>query len=83
MPLFTEPVDVAEDIRAYQSNVATFRIEKGWTTEELARAVKVSAAHIHNLEAGRSAGSVHLLFKLARALRCGLDDLVSPTEESE
>jgi transcriptional regulator with XRE-family HTH domain len=84
MPIFTDPMDVSAAIRAYQNNVTAVRLERGWTPEELARAVKVSAAHIHNLEAGRSAGSVHLFIKVARALRCGLDDLVTPTEiESE
>jgi transcriptional regulator with XRE-family HTH domain len=80
MPVFIDSMDVTPQIKAYQINVTAFRLEKGWTPEELARAVKVSPAHVTNLEAGRSAGSIHLLIRIARALGVSLDRLMTPNE---
>ena len=77
----TDPNDVSEDIRNYQANTYKFMRERGWDMPRLAREAKLSNAHVNNLIAGRTAGSVYCMIKIARALRVGLDDLVAPPSE--
>jgi len=77
----TDPNDVSEDIRNYQTNVRIFMEELGWDMPRLAREAKLSNSHVNNLLARRTAGSLYCFIKLARALRVGLDDLVAPPAE--
>jgi transcriptional regulator with XRE-family HTH domain len=66
--------------------IAKLRRAAGLTQEELARKINVSHDAVRKWETGRREPGLHMAEKLARALRCSIDDLCGykppPKEES-
>lgn len=56
--------------------LAFWRRKRGLTQKALAEAADSSQGYIADIEAGRRTGDVHVLKRLAQALRLSLDDLV-------
>jgi len=65
-----------------QSQVRTYRKEKGLSQEDLARALGVSRQTIVNLERGWSVPNVLLALAIAGILSVGVSELFKPTKES-
>ena len=52
------------------------RKRKGYTQEELARAVNVGAMTIYQYESGRRVPNARILKQIAQALDCKVDDIL-------
>lgn len=52
------------------------RKRKGYTQEELARAVNVGAMTIYQYESGRRIPNARMLKQIAQALDCKVDDIL-------
>lgn len=57
-------------------NLKALRVKKGWSQSRLARESGVSQTYISELEAGKSAPTVPVVQKLARALGTSVQDLI-------
>lgn len=57
------------------NNVKRIRIKKGYTQEELANILSISASYLSKIERGEKEPSLQLAVKMARKLDCLLDDL--------
>lgn len=57
-------------------NLKALRVKKGWSQSRLARESGVSQTYISELEAGKSAPTVPVVQKLARALGVPVQDLI-------
>lgn len=56
------------------------RVARGWNKSELARKAGVSPSYVSKLEAGTyGSSSLNQMAKIATALGCDLDDLVTPS----
>lgn len=62
------------------NNVHKYRIAARLTQEELAEKVGVGASFITRIECGQKIMSVHVLYKLAKALHVSADMLLSERE---
>jgi putative transcriptional regulator len=58
-----------------QNRVREMRLARELTQEQLADAVGVSRQSINSIERGRYVPSLPLALLLARAFRCGVDDI--------
>jgi DNA-binding XRE family transcriptional regulator len=57
------------------NNIKGLREKRGLTQEELAEKVKCSPGHLSKVERGERAPSLKLMMRIARVLRCNLDDI--------
>jgi len=58
-----------------RSRVKELRGERGWTQEELAKAVGVSRQSINSIERGRYVPSLALALAFAKVFGCATDDI--------
>jgi transcriptional regulator with XRE-family HTH domain len=65
-------------IESFPARMRELRESKGLTRDELAVAANTSSHSIAKLEQGVRAPSLELAWRVAKALRCSLDDLVKP-----
>lgn len=70
------PAEFASRLLAGESALRVYRDLRGLTQQRLADAAIVNRVQIADIEAGRSAGSVDTMRKLAAALGVTIDDLV-------
>jgi len=68
----TSKLDMDSEIR---NRVKELRGERGWTQEELAKAVGVSRQSINSIERGRYVPSLELALTFAKVFRCATDDI--------
>lgn len=59
----------------------SYRMEKGFTLEQLSERVGVVHSFIHSLESGKKQPSLKMILKLAAALGVRPGDLVNATED--
>jgi len=60
-----------------KNKVREFRVERGWTQQELAEKVGVSRQSINSIECERYVPSLPLALMFARVFRCSTDDIFS------
>jgi DNA-binding XRE family transcriptional regulator len=73
----TLTADEIEDYLAAQTPVVFWRKRRGKTQAALASEVGVSQPFLAQIETGKRAGTVSVLFRLAKALGVRIEDLVS------
>ena len=66
-----------------KNRLEEFRIQNGWTQQELADRVEVSRQTIISLESGRYNPSILLAFRLARLFKLQIEDLFLYSDEEE
>jgi putative transcriptional regulator len=66
-----------------KNRLEEYRIQNGWTQQELANRVEVSRQTIISLEGGRYNPSILLAFRLARLFKLQIEDLFLYSEEEE
>lgn len=66
---------VTELDRRLARHLQKVRKEKGWTQEQLAEKIRVSATWLGYIEAGTRIPNLKLLYKIARALGVRVSDL--------
>lgn len=72
-------MDTDDDVSAHLArNLASLRHARALTQDGLAKAAKVPRSTIANLESGSGNPSLAVLVKVARALSCPIDELLSP-----
>ena len=59
------------------NKVRDFRVERGWTQQDLAEKVGVSRQSINSIECERYVPSLPLALMFARVFRCSTDDIFS------
>jgi putative transcriptional regulator len=60
-----------------KNRVREFRVERGWTQQELAERVGVSRQSINSIECDRYVPSLPLALMFARVFRCPTDEIFS------
>jgi putative transcriptional regulator len=60
-----------------KNRVREFRVEHGWTQQELAEKVGVSRQSINSIECDRYVPSLPLALAFARVFRCSPDEIFS------
>ena len=71
------PAAMVERLATGESPIRVWREHRGLSQDQLAEAAGLGQGYLSQLESGRKANpSLQALTKLARALRCRLDDLV-------
>jgi transcriptional regulator with XRE-family HTH domain len=70
--------DLKETVAA---NVRRFRNERGWTQDDLADLVGLSARYVGQIERSQASMSVTVLGRLAEALRVDAGELVRRTRD--
>jgi putative transcriptional regulator len=60
-----------------KNRVREFRVERGWTQQELAEKVGVSRQSINSIECDRYVPSLPLALSFARIFRCSTDEIFS------
>ncbi|MHA7171639.1 helix-turn-helix transcriptional regulator [Arthrobacter monumenti] len=60
------------------NDVASRRLERGWSQAELAAALGVSRQTIISIERGRYDPSLPLAFRLAGKFECRIEDMFTP-----
>lgn len=63
---------------AFGRNISAIREAKGMTQEEVAKRAGLDQAHLSHFERGARKPSLENLIKLSMALKCPIDDMVSP-----
>lgn len=58
-----------------ENRLRAMRVDRGWTQEDLARAVGVTRQTIHAIEKGGYEPSIRLALELARAFGASVDDV--------
>ena len=66
-----------------ENRVKELRLARGWTQEELARAVGVSRQSINSIERHRYVPSLPLALLFARVFGVGTDELFALTDERD
>ena len=66
---------------AVRNRVREMRLARGWTQQDLARAVRVSRQSIISIERGRYVPSLPLALRVARVFACATDELFTLEEE--
>jgi DNA-binding XRE family transcriptional regulator len=64
-------------------NIQELREEKRFTRPQLAEKAEVSWETIKAYEVKGAYPSIHVAFRIAKALECNVDDLFTVTEETE
>lgn len=72
------PHDVLARLVAGESPVTVIREWRGLTSAALARRAGLHKVQVHDIETGKSRGSVATLSRIAEALDVMLDDVVAP-----
>ncbi len=62
-------------------NIKTVRLERGYTQEQLAKAVAVNRVNLAYYESGRRMPSVAVLTEIADTLECSIDKLLDRTDK--
>ena len=62
-------------MRHVRNRVKEFRLERGWTQQQLADAVKVSRQSINSIECNRYVPSLPLALVFARVFACSTDEI--------
>ena len=57
--------------------IKRYRLDKGWSQEELAEALAISLGHINKIENGKRYPSLELLVSIANVLDVTADDLLT------
>lgn len=57
-------------------NIASIRIHKGFSQNELARLVGLTGSAISQYESGKRKPNIDMLKKIAQVLNCTVDDLI-------
>lgn len=70
------PLDMALALCDGANPVRLWRKHRGLTARDLAAQAGISPAYLSEIEAGKKAGSVPVLTRIAEVLRVDLDDLV-------
>lgn len=79
----TYPHELLERLlRLEEHPLKIWREYRGLTLAELAKQCGVSSPALSQIETGKRTPSVDLLTKLAKALRCDMEDLIRPTAKS-
>jgi putative transcriptional regulator len=60
-----------------RNRVREFRVERGWTQQDLAEKAGVSRQSINSIECRRYVPSLQLALLFARVFRCSTDDIFS------
>jgi len=66
-----------------QNRVKEFRLERGWTQEQLADAVGVSRQSINSIERDRYVPSLPLALTFSRVFGCPTDEIFALTGEPQ
>ena len=64
-------------------NVKQFRINRGWSQEELAEKIGIRRQAIYDIESGRYLPNTAIALRLARVFNCRVEDLFVNQERSE
>lgn len=70
------PIAVADALLAGDNPIRTWRVHRGLSANDLAKAVGVSIPYIYQLENGDRVGRVDRLVSIANVLGVTLDDLI-------
>lgn len=71
------PSEVVYAILDGESPIKAWREYRGFSQQDLASAVGISAPYLSQIEAGKRAGSTEVLMAIAKALNLALDDIVN------
>jgi putative transcriptional regulator len=63
------------------NHIRAYRLERGLTQDDLARAVGVSRQSINSIERGRYTPSLSLALRFAQFFRCSTDELFQVKED--
>ena len=66
-----------------ENRLKVLRAEQDITQEQLAEAAGLSRQTIHSIERGKTIPSLHVAFKLARALDAAIDDVFIHEDDIE
>ena len=66
-----------------ENRLKVLRAEQDLTQEQLAEAAGLSRQTIHSIEKGKTIPSLHVAFKLARALGAAIDDVFIHEDDIE
>lgn len=69
-----------EELKRLGPRLRAARQDRGWTLEELAGRVGMSASTLSRLESGKRQATLELLLPLARQLGVRIDDLLEPRD---
>ena len=61
-----------------KNRVRELRTERGWSQEELGRALKVSRQTVNSIEKGKYDPSLPLAFRVARVFDCTIEAIFEP-----
>jgi putative transcriptional regulator len=64
-----------------RNHVKQLRVERGWTQQQLAEAVKVSRQSINSIERNRYIPSLPLALKFARVFGCTTEEIFELEEQ--
>ncbi len=64
------------DMKQSGTRIQNFRIQYGYTQEELAKAVNIDRSFLSRIESGKKGCSVDLFIQLAELFRVSLDELI-------
>lgn len=73
------PAEVAFALLDGSNPVKVWREYRGQTQQQLAEMVGISTPYLSQIETGKRSGTAEMLLAIAKALRVGLDDIVSQT----
>lgn len=68
---------------AITSNVKQFRLQRGWSQQELAEMIKVRRQAVYDIESGRYLPNTAIALRLARLFNCRVEDLFVEQVEDE
>ena len=63
--------------------IREIRMYNGMTQQQLADAIGITASAVTKWETGSCKPSLENMLKVARALKCSMDDLILPDERGE
>ena len=63
------------------NEVRTLRLERGWSQEQLGRALKVSRQTVNSIETGKYDPSLPLAFRIAHVFDRPIEAIFEPGEE--
>lgn len=83
MPQHSETAGPARDVAPILgANLRRLRVRRGLSLERFARACSVSRAMLSQIELGRSAPTINVVWKISAALRVPFSALISEAEQS-
>jgi putative transcriptional regulator len=61
-----------------KNHVRALRAERGWSQEELGRALKVSRQTVNSIETGKYDPSLPLAFRIAKVFERSIEEIFEP-----